>query len=93
MKIPVKNSDVCVRSTKDWFVILRLQGARNKSNTHFASVYPGDNTNNTLPLLENEDIWWWENAIGNARTDPNLAKEVVLIYMGALEEKFPRYEM
>ena len=74
-------------------VILRLQGARNKSNTHFAAVYPTDNTNNSLPLLENEDIWWRDNAIGNARTDPNLAKEVVLIYMGALEEKFPRYEI
>ncbi|XP_073231910.1 beta-1,4-N-acetylgalactosaminyltransferase 3-like [Porites lutea] len=70
--------------------LIRFQGARNKSNTHFAAVYPADSTNNTLPLLENEDIWWWENAIGNARTDPNLAKEVVLIYMGALEEKFPR---
>ena len=56
-------------------------------------MYAADNTNNSLPLLENEDIWWWENAIGNARTDPNLAKEVVLIYMGALEEKFPRYEI
>ena len=56
-------------------------------------MYPADTTNNSLPLLENEDIWWWENAIGNARTDPNLAKEVVLIYMGALEEKFPRYEI
>ena len=56
-------------------------------------MYPADSTNNSLPLLENEDIWWWENAIGNARMDPDLAKEVVLIYMGALEEKFARYEI
>ena len=65
-----------------------FQGARNKSNTHFASVYPPDETNNSLPLLENEDIWWRENAIGNLVINKETALSVVSLFMGALEARF-----
>ena len=65
-----------------------LQGARNKSNTHFASVYPPDETNNSLPLMENENIWWQENAVGNSVINEDTALRVVSLFMGALEERF-----
>ena len=74
-----------------FYIIASVQGARNKSNTHFAAVYPPDSTNNSLPLLENEDIWWRENAVGNAVTDQDVAKGVVRLLMGALEATFPKY--
>ena len=70
---------------------LSLQGARNKSNTHFAAVYPPDNTNNSLPLLKSEDIWWRENALGNSVTNKDEAEKVVRLFMEALETKFPQY--
>ena len=74
-----------------FYIIASVQGARNKSNTHFAAVYPPDSTNNSLPLLENEDIWWRENAVGNAVTDQDVAKGVVRLFMGALEATLPKY--
>ena len=67
---------------------LFFQGARNKSNTHFASVYPPDETNNSLPLLENENIWWRENAVGNLVINEETALSVVSLFMGALEARF-----
>ena len=73
------------------YITFPLQGARNKSNTHFASVYPPDSTNNSLPLLQNEDIWWRENAVGNSLTNQDMAKGVVHLFMEALEAKFPQY--
>lgn len=70
--------------------IVSLQGARNKSNTHFAAVYPPDTTNNSLSLVKDEDIWWQENAVGNELTNPDVAKGVVRMFMDALEEKYPK---
>ena len=70
---------------------LSLQGARNKSNTHFAAVYPPDTTNNSLPLLKSEAIWWRENALGNSVTNKDEAEKVVRSFMEALETTFPQY--
>lgn len=67
-----------------------LQGARNKSNTHFAAVYPPDTSNNSVALMKNEDIWWQENAAGNELTNPNMAKDVTRLFMDALEAKYPQ---
>lgn len=69
--------------------LIRFEGARDKSNTHFASVYPPDATNSSLPLLENEDIWWRENAVGNSVTNEDVANSVVSLFMEALEAGFP----
>lgn len=66
-------------------MIVSLQGARNKSNTHFAAVYPPDSTNNSMPLLGNEDIWWKENAVGNSITNKNVAEDIVRSFMERLE--------
>ena len=71
-------------------VIVFLQGARNKSNTHFAAVYPPDTSNNSVALMYNEDIWWQENAAGNEMTNPNLAEGVARMFMDALEAKYPQ---
>ena len=67
-----------------------LQGARNKSNTHFAAVYPADTSNKSVALMKNEDIWWQENAAGNELTNPNMAKGVARMFMDALEAKYPQ---
>lgn len=71
-------------------LLYSLQGARNKSNTHFAAVYPPDTTNNSLALMKNENIWWQENAAGNLLTSPNMAQGVAHMFMDALEAKYPQ---
>lgn len=67
-----------------------MQGARNKSNTHFAAVYPPDMSNNSVALMMNEDIWWKENTAGNELTNPSMAKGVARMFMDALEAKYPQ---
>lgn len=38
--------------------------------------------------MENEDIWWQENAAGNLLTNPNKAQGVAHMFMDALEGKY-----
>lgn len=67
-----------------------MQGARNKSNTHFAAVYPPDTSNNSVALMKNENIWWKENAAGNQLTNPFMAEGVARMFMDVLEAKYPQ---